>query len=175
MDDVGVFGVEDVGGGAEVFGVVVVGVFGVVVGGVVASCGEDVLGDELGDEFAELAHVEGAAHAHAHVTGAATSSATSVSAKTAPAAPVVIVGSSVVVGAMVVRGTASALAAEGEAGTEGTKGVVMGFRASVIGWGPLTRRGRWGWALEGVVMRAFLGWATGIFAGFRVVGSSEGV
>ena len=164
MDYVGVFGVEDVGWGGEVFGGggVVVGVFGV---GVASGAGEDVFGDELGYEFAELAHVEGAVHAHAHVTTAPTASASSV---TAPAAPVVVVGASVVVGAVVVRGTASTMAAEGEAGTEG---VVMGFRASVVGWGGLT--GRWG--LEGVVLRTFLGWATGFFAGFWVIGSSEGV
>ena len=83
----------------------------------------------------------------------------------APTAPVVAVRASVVVGAVV---AASATAAEGKAGTEG---VVVGFRASVVGWRPLA--GRWG--LEGVVLGAFLGWGTGVFAGFLVVGSSERV
>ena len=170
MDDVGVFGVEDVGGGGEVSVVVGVGVFAV--GVVVAVGGEDVFGDELGDEFAELAHVEGTAHAHAHVTSAATSAATSVSAPSAPAAPVVVVGTSVMGASAVVRGTAPAMASEGEAGTEG---VAVGFRASVVGWGALAGRWGWGWRLEGVVVRAFLGWGTGFFAGFWVVGSSEGV
>ena len=178
MDDVGVFGVEDVGGGGEVFGIVVgVGVFGVGVVVVVAVGGEDVFGDELGDEFAELAHVEGTAHAHAHahVTSAATSAATSMSAPSAPsapAAPVVVVRTSVMGASAVVRGTAPAMASEGEAGTEG---VAVGFRASVVGWGALAGRWGWGWRLEGVVVRAFLGWGTGFFAGFWVVGSSEGV
>ena len=169
MDDVCVFGVEDVGWGCEVFAVAV-GVFVVVVA--VASSGEDVLGDELRDEFAELAHVEGAAHAH--VTSAATSSATATSAPATPAAPVVVMGASVVVGA-VMRGAASARAAEGEAGTEG---VFMGWRTGEVGWWwwwwrPLA--GRWGWMLEGVVAGPFWGWGTGFFTGFWVVGGGEGV
>ena len=172
MDDVGVFGVEDVGRRGEVF-VVVGGIFGVGVVVVVASSREDVFGDELRDEFAELAHVEGnTAHAHAHVTSAATASTSSTASGPAgPAATVVVVGATVMVRAVVVRGTASARATEGEAGAEG---VFMWWRAGEVGLGGLrSLSGRWGRSLEGIVIGAFWWWGTGFFVGFWVVGGRE--
>lgn len=165
MDDVGVLGVKDVGGGAEVF---VVGV--VVVGG----CGARVDAEVGGKELADFAHVEaGAATAVRRVpskVGGASACGWAATASTSPAEPA---RTTVMVGT-------SATTAKREARAEGVfMGMVMVGRKGVVGMlgvvGILRGGGvillRRGTGRIGVLSGGFGG--STAFAG--VVGSEEGV